>query len=252
MIDTHCHIFDPPLFDNFANELNLAKKAGLTGIISVSTGIDSAKQFLQYHQDVVNILPASRFAIGLHPWFIKKQSPDWLTNLENFLDCFHGIGEIGLDRSHKAPDIKIQIEPFQQQIELAIKYDKPAFLHVIRAHNLVLEFLKKKPKAKGVVHAFSGSPADARSYMAKGWFLGIGGGITRKNAHRLRRIFKKIPLEHIVLETDAPYMGMQSIEPGQTTPANLNLVATKLAGLKKCSLAKVIAITTENVNKIFK
>jgi TatD DNase family protein len=252
MLDTHCHIFDPPLFDNLTNELNLAKKAGLTGIISVSTRINPAKQYIQYHQDVVNILPDSRFALGLHPWFIKEKSPDWLTELENSLDLFQGIGEIGLDRSQRAPDIQIQIEHFQQQLELAVKYDKPAFLHVIRAHNLVLEYLKKMPKARGVIHAFSGSPADARSYTAKGWLLGVGGGITRKNAHRLRRIFKKIPLEHIVLETDSPYMGLQSVDPGQSTPANLELVAKKLAELKNCSLAKIIAITTENANKIFK
>ncbi len=245
MIDTHCHLFDPPLDADVAGVLAEAGKAGLQGVLVVATWASSWKTIVEQRGMVRGFLPLSGCAIGLHPWFVHDIPVDWETRLSSLLDGADALGEIGLDRGDRAPAMELQEPVFERQLELAVQRKLPVLLHVVRAHDLVLHHLKNhQGKVRGIVHAFSGSPEDARSYLDRGFKLGIGGGITRANAHRLRRVVSRLPLDSIVLETDSPYLGTETVPAGSSRPAHVVQVAEKLAQVMGVSVEEVVTQTT--------
>lgn len=248
MFDTHCHLFDPPLDPGSA--LADAVRNKLTGLAVVCTHFSSLPKIIEGRPGVREVLPGAVFALGVHPWFVEELPEGWEEPLREALAHVEAVGEIGLDRGKRAPDIQLQLGPFSKQMAMARSLDKPALLHVVRAHDLVLAHLKEHPGGRGIIHAFSGSPADAKAYVALGWCLGIGGGIARESAHRLRRIVKGLPLEALVLETDSPYMWTPASEAGASAPADVVGVAEKLAEIKGVPLEQVVEITSANARRI--
>lgn len=249
MIDTHCHLFDPPLEPQTA--LTHAKAAGVKGVVVVCTHFSSFDTLLGGREAVRQLLPEVWFTLGVHPWFVEELSNGWEAVLEQALPRVDALGEVGLDRGNRAPDLALQLPPFHVQLELAKSLKKPVLLHVVRAHDLVLECVKGEPSLRGILHAFSGSPAQATQYVDRGWYLGIGGGIARENAHRLRRVVKKLPLSALVLETDSPYMWTPSSPAGASRPGDLLPIAQTLAVLKGVELEEVIQTTTLNARSVF-
>ncbi|MBU1068905.1 TatD family hydrolase, partial [Myxococcota bacterium] len=143
------------------------------------------------------------------------------------------------------PAMELQEPVFARQLRLAAGAGLPVLVHVVKAHDLVLHHLKENGQGvRGIIHAFSGSPEDARAYIDRGFLLGIGGGITRENAHRLRRVVSKIPLESLVMETDSPYLGTETIPAGASRPVHVLQVAQKLAELFGVPLETVVTVTT--------
>lgn len=244
MIDTHCHLFDPPLADDITGVVTRASEAGVTGLFVVATDVASWDRLKHRNSADTWPLKTVRYALGLHPWFVTDAPAGWLERMESELSRFDAVGEIGLDRGSRAPEIELQIPVFHAQMELSEQTKKPALLHVVRAHDLVLQYLKEHPSVRGIIHSFSGSPADARSYIDKGWLLGVGFGITRPNAHRLRRVVKGLPLDALVLETDSPYMKPEGEE--RSEPAMVRAVAEKLAELHGVEVEHVIEVTTRS------
>ncbi len=246
MIDTHCHLFDPPLVDDIPDVVNRAADAGVSGLFVVATDIPSWDRLQNRNTADTSQVQTVHYALGLHPWFVADIPEGWLERLEAELPAFDAVGEIGLDRGNRAPDIELQMPVFHAQMELSEQTGKSALLHVVRAHDLVLQYIKEHPSVRGIIHAFSGSPADARSYIDKGWLLGVGGGITRERAHRLRRIVKGLPLEALVLETDSPYLGTDDVPPGRSEPYLVRKVAEKISELHGVDVEYVIEVTTRN------
>jgi len=245
MIDTHCHLFDAPLRDDPEGVLGEALAAGCTGVLVVATWASAWEEIAASRARVRAVLPDSRVAAGLHPWFVHEAPADWQSRLAALLPRLDAIGEIGLDRGERAPAMELQEPVFARQLQLASEAGLPVLVHVVKAHDLVLHHLKENGRnIRGIIHAFSGSPEDARAYIERGFLLGIGGGLTRENAHRLRRVVSKIPPESLVLETDSPYLGTETVPAGASRPAHVLQVALKLAELLGVSLESVVSLTT--------
>ncbi|MBU1241583.1 TatD family hydrolase [Myxococcota bacterium] len=245
MIDSHCHLFDAPLREDPEGVLAEAGEAGITGVLVVATWASAWDEIVASRGRVRQMLPDSRVAAGLHPWFVHEAPQDWDERLTALLPRLDAIGEIGLDRGERAPAMDLQEPVFARQLRLAAGAGLPVLVHVVKAHDLVLHHLKETGQGvRGIIHAFSGSPEDARAYIDRGFLLGIGGGITRENAHRLRRVVSKIPLESLVMETDSPYLGTETIPAGASRPVHVLQVAQKLAELFGVPLETVISVTT--------
>ncbi|PKN47447.1 MAG: DNAase [Deltaproteobacteria bacterium HGW-Deltaproteobacteria-17] len=252
MIDSHCHLFDAPLREDPDGVLNEAAQAGITGIMVVATWASAWDEIVANRGRVREALPDSRVAAGLHPWFVHEAPGDWATRLEALLPRIDAIGEIGLDRGERAPAMELQEPVFARQLQLAAEAGLPVLVHVVKAHDLVLHHLKENGRnVRGIIHAFSGSPEDARAYIERGFLLGIGGGITRENAHRLRRVVSKIPLESLVLETDSPYLGTETVPAGASRPVHVLQVAGKLAELFGVPLETVRSVTSAGFSNLW-
>jgi len=252
MIDSHCHLFDAPLAQDPEGILLEAREAGCTGVLVVATWASAWEEIAASRERVRAILPDSRVAAGLHPWYVHEAPGDWEARLTGLLPRLDAVGEIGLDRGDRAPAMELQEPVFVRQLQLAAEAELPVLIHVVRAHELVLHHLNQvRPRPRGIIHAFSGSPEDARAYADRGFLLGIGGGLTRENAHRLRRVVSKIPLGSLVLETDSPYLGTETVPAGASRPAHVAQVAGRLAEVLGRPLDEIIAATSANLRRLW-
>ncbi len=256
IIDTHCH-FDVEDFDVDRSEV--AARALLAGVDAIVIPGYVASLWPRLF-DVCASLNTPRLwpAPGLHPCYIALHTRADIAELERIIstkpECV-AIGEIGLDYfldELKAPEVKArQQEFFRAQLELARRYSKPVILHVRKAHQDVLHILQAMKFCEGgIVHAYSGGIEEARHYARLGFRLGIGGPLTYDQSKRLRSVVKEMPLETLVLETDAPDMiPLPHRKPGvhrtRNSPEFLPSVAAAMAELKQLPLAQVQAMTRQ-------
>jgi TatD DNase family protein len=206
LIDSHCHI-DFCCFDHDRNDvLNSCKKLAIDTIVIPGT---EASQW-QKQIDLCHLYPQLRFALGLHPYFLKSFESLHLVELSQLLNQFQdkvlAVGEIGLD-THIDVDWKLQLQVFEQQLLIAEERMLPVILHHRNSHNELIRTLKaKKFTQGGIVHAFSGSMEVAKTYIDLGFKIGVGGGITYSRASKTRNTLTQLPINCLVLETDAPDM----------------------------------------------
>ena len=161
------------------------------------------------------------------------------------------VGEIGLDYYLKDLNKKKQQEIFDAQLELAQKFDLPVILHVRKAHDDVLQALRKHKGNGGTVHAFNGSVQQAKQYISLGFKLGFGGALTFENARHLRQLAQNLPLESIVLETDSPDMRPANDVSSRNTPLSLLPVFDTLVSLRKEAEEDIAEQTSLNVMSVF-
>ena len=251
LTDTHCHLYSEEFKVDIEEVIQNATIEGvqkfyLPGIDS--TAIESMlaleKQFPE------KCIPM----MGLHPCYVKNNYNEeleivrgWLTQRE-----FSAIGEIGLDFYWDKTFVIQQYQAFRVQIEWAIEYRRPIVIHTRNAMqetiNLVKEY--KSKGLSGIFHCFSGSYESAKEIIDAGFYLGIGGVVTYKNAG-LAEVLTKIDLKHLVLETDAPYLTPVPFRGKRNESSYLKYVATKIAAIKQVPVEEVASITTANAEKIF-
>ena len=192
--------------------------------------------------------------MGLHPCYVKENVHDELAIMEAWLTkrTFSAIGEIGLDYHWDKTYINEQKKAFRTQIEWSLQYNRPIVIHTREATKDTIEIVKEyAPKGvRGVFHCFSGSVETARQIIDLGFYLGIGGVLTYKNAG-LQEVAQLIDLKHIVLETDAPYLSPVPHRGKRNESSYTLFIAEKLANLKGIDLTTVANITTENALKLF-
>lgn len=199
------------------------------------------------------------WAAGLHPWWIKDLNPDAssaaaFTNLlrEALADsnCV-AVGECGLDAMIETP-LAEQLRLLNLHLQLASELSLPLIIHNRKTHSELLSALKKFTlPAGGVIHGFSGSIEIARAYWSLGFRLGIGGTITYERAHKTREAVKLLPIEAMVLETDAPDMPLQGQQGQRNSPVNILLVARALADIRGESLEAIAYHTRQNTCRLF-
>lgn len=255
-IDTHCH-FD---VEEFAHDRQqVAADAYAQGVEAIAVIAYLAKywpQLLAVCQQIQQpqLLPV----LGLHPCYIAEHQLSDLAQLEQHLqqnDCI-AIGEIGLDTYvdyiKQAELYQKQQQFFSEQLALAKHYQKPVVLHVRKAHADVFKILKQhKFNQGGIVHAFSGGVEEAKTYAKLGFKLGIGGSLTYPQAKRLHSVVAAMPIESLVIETDAPDMipmphRQQNAKHTRNSPAYLASVAQALAQAKQLSLQQLAPILWQN------
>jgi TatD DNase family protein len=192
--------------------------------------------------------------MGVHPCSVKANYLDELSLVEEWLSKrkFAAVGEIGLDFYWDKTFTTQQYKAFRMQIELSIQYKLPIVIHTRNAMQETIDVVKEfVPKGvRGIFHCFGGSYQNAKEIIDAGFFLGIGGVLTYKKSG-LADVLEKIDLQHIVLETDSPYLTPVPFRGKRNESSYLKFIAEKLAQIKNVSVEEVAAITTVNAEKIF-
>lgn len=251
LIDTHSHIY----LDEFDKDRpDLLEKADKVGIIRVlMPAIDAAthKKMMDMEQRFPSVCVSM---MGLHPCSVKENYLAELDTVKAFLDNkkFVAIGETGLDFYWDLTFKEQQYDSFQRQIDWALEYDVPIVIHSRNSTDECINMVSKNQQGrlKGVFHCFTGSVDQAKRVIDNGFYLGIGGVVTFKNAG-LDKVMGEIGLEHVVLETDAPYLAPVPFRGKRNEPSYISYVAQKLAEIKGIKIEEVAAITTANAQKLF-
>lgn len=254
LIDTHTHL-DFPDFD--ADRRAVLARCRTLGVEKlVVLGVQQANWPRLWQ--LVEQEDGLYAAFGLHPVYLDQHSPEHLVELRHWLQRLSGhpklcaLGEFGLDWYLEGLDRVRQQALFEAQLALACEFELPALLHVRRAHAQTIATLKRyRPARGGIVHAFAGSLEEAREYQKLGFRVGLGGAATWPQAHRLRKVVAGLPLESIVLETDAPDMA-PSLYPNQrNSPEYLPDICTTLAALRGISAAALAEASYRNACDLF-
>ena len=264
MIDTHCHIDDPQYTEGLDAFVAEQRQDGVEAILVPGVDKTSVKDVLQ----VCNLYPDYLFpALGLHPENVQEDWREQLATIKAAVDksfastpyTLHptlrhsrliAIGEIGLDYHWDVTFKEQQHEALREQMRWAEQYHLPVMIHSRDATEDTLKILREFPAVKGVMHCFSGSHEVAEQVVKMGYYLGIGGVLTFKNC-KLAEHLVGIPLEALVLETDAPYMAPVPYRGKRNESRWMRYVAERLAQVYDCSVEHVIEQTTANAKALF-
>ena len=250
-IDTHAHVYAAEL----TSDIDLVMKNAITNGVDkiLMPAIDSSS--LEAMLEIETKYPAHCIAMmGLHPCYVKENYKEELALVETWLAKrkFIAIGEIGLDYYWDKTFAKEQQFVFETQMQWALDLKLPIAIHTRNAMGETIELVKPfaKKGLRGVFHCFSGSKESATQIIEMGFHLGLGGVLTYKNAGVAEAV-KDIPMEYLVLETDAPYLAPVPYRGKTNEPAFMLEVAKKLAEIKSMPLHEVAEITTKNAEKLF-
>lgn len=250
-IDTHTHLYREYYPENFEEVVQRAIDADVTQMILGCVNSETPAQI----NDAVSIFPDNMFAlVGLHPEDTKENFEEELAALEPHIEDRNviGIGEIGLDYYWDRTYEKQQQDVFYRQLCWARDRQMPLSLHIRNAYPDAIHILQRfKPgELAGVMHCFSGGIQEAEWAVNRGFAIGVGGVVTFKNS-KLQELLPKIGLEHIVLETDAPYMAPVPHRGKTNESSYIPIIAQKLAEIFQVSLSDVADQTTANAHRIF-
>ncbi|MDH0726613.1 TatD family hydrolase [Stutzerimonas stutzeri] len=254
LIDTHTHLDFEMFDDDRAQVIARARNAGVERIVVLGVHAANWQRVWQLACDE----PSVHAALGLHPVFLEEHQDAHVQQLRDWLERLRGepklcaVGEIGLDYYIDNPDIERQQRLLEAQLALAADFSLPVLLHVRRAHAPMIATLKRyKLERSGVIHAFSGSWEEAREYLRLGFRLGLGGAGTWPQAQRMHRVLRQLPLEAIVLETDAPDIPPAGHAGERNSPELLPEICRRLADLKGIDAHALAAVSYRNSCELF-
>lgn len=249
LIDSHCH-FDAAEFD--ADRAAVHARALAAGIANqIVPAVDAASW------PKLKIICAQQTglhpAYGLHPMYLAQHRPDHLRELRTWIEreAPVAVGECGLDYFVDGLDAEQQLFYFDAQLKLAREFDLPVIVHARRAVDAVIAAIRRVGGLRGVIHSFPGSPEQAAQLQQLGFLLGIGGPVTFERANRLRKLVAQIPLEQLLLETDAPDQPGAAHRGQRNEPAYLLEVVETVAQLRGISREELAAATTKNAERLF-
>jgi TatD DNase family protein len=261
IIDTHAHL-DAEAFDSDRNEAILrAQQAGVGAIINPGAGLAESRA-------AVALAEASQViyaAVGVHPHEADTLTQDTVEELRGLAQhpCVVAIGEIGLDFYRDYAPRDAQRAAFRAQLALAREVDRPVIVHDRDAHGEVLTTLRQwfgevtgqrtgPQRPFGVLHCFSGSLEMAREAIGLGFYIGVDGPVTFRRASRLRSIVQALPLEHLLVETDCPYLTPEPYRGHRNEPAYVRFVVEAIAELHGVPVEEAAKVTTANARRVFR
>lgn len=250
MIDTHSHIYGPEFDDDRAEVLQRARLAGVDKVLLPNINEESIARMLQVAKEYPDMCYPM---MGLHPEDVKEDWAQVLDRMEMQLDGMIAVGEVGLDFYWDTTFRKEQIEAFERQICWAVEHNLPLVIHMRKAEQELLEVMErhKSDGLRGVFHCFGGSKETAsRMLKHEGFVLGIGGVVTFKNS-RLAETLRHVPLDRIVLETDAPYLAPVPYRGKRNEPSYVAHVARFLSDIYNVSEEEVNDVTNLAVKRVF-
>lgn len=243
LTDTHFHL---DLNDNIDKILEESRQNDVRNFIISGCDLKGIEEGIE----IINKYPDVYLTIGIHPDEIKDFNDNTISYLENLIKNnkkIIGIGEIGLDYYHNKENKEEQKRIFKMQLDLAMRLNLPVVIHTRDAFQDTYDILKEY-NLKGIIHCFSGSLESANMYINLGYLLGIGGVSTYKNTN-LKSVLESIDINHIVFETDSPYLTPEPKRNEINSPKNISIICDNLCKIKNLNRADVIKITTENVIK---
>ncbi len=247
LIDTHSHIYTEEFKEDISQVIQRAKEVGVEKIFLPTTDVPSIETMLElYATDTSFFVPF----VGLYPGDVREDVEDQLSNFYTLLrdERIKGIGEIGLDFYWDRDYYEQQLFAFETQTRWSKENnDMPLSIHCRKAFEEIFTCFKhlNYPSYKGVFHCFGGDINQAKKVIEMGFLLGIGGVVTFKNAH-LKEVVKQVDLQHIVLETDAPYLAPTPHRGQRNEPMFLKDIVQMIAEIKEISIEEVAQQTTQN------
>ena len=246
-IDTHCHIFSE-YYDDISELIEKIKDAGISKVIVNGCDMKSNLEILE----LVNKYDIVYGALGFHPTDLDEYNDEWITWLDEHINDkkIVALGEIGLDYHYDNTDKILQKDVFRKQLLIAQKYNKPVIVHSRDSIQDTYDILKEF-NLKGSMHCYSGSLEMAREFIKLGYYIGVGGVVTYKNASNILNVIKNISLEYILLETDSPYLTPEPYRGMKNSSCYIPIIAEKIASIKEVSLEDVSKITTMSAERLF-
>lgn len=250
-VDTHTHIYKEYYPDDFDEVVSRALNAGVTQMVVPCVNPSS----IPFIREAVHAYPDHLFPlIGLHPSDVNENYRDDLKVMYEHLEDAEmiGVGEIGLDLYHERDFLKEQQKVFYTQLGWAADAGLPMSVHIRSAYPEALEVLRdfERARLRGVMHCFSGGLREAEKVIEMGFALGIGGVVTFKNS-RLPDLVKEVGLEHLVLETDSPFLAPTPHRGTPNESSYVPLVAAKLAEIFEVPVEEIADVTTANAHSVF-
>lgn len=249
LVDSHCHL-DVGEFDADRDEImSRAHAAGVTQQVVPAIDAHTWPRL----KAVCAAQPGLHAAYGLHPVYLQAHRREDLESLRAWIERERpvAVGECGLDFFVEGLDRDEQAHYFDAQLALAREFDLPLVVHARRAVDAVIAAIRRHPGVRGVVHSFSGSAEQAAQLHKLGWLLGLGGPVTYPRANRLRALAARMPLEQLLLETDAPDQPDSDHRGQRNEPARLPRVLEAIAALRTEGAERIAEATSANAARLF-
>jgi TatD DNase family protein len=250
LVDAHCH-FDFPRFDDCREtELEKARQAGLVAL--VIPGV--RKPDWPRVRSTAESYRGAYYCLGVHPWYVGDHKDTDMQVLQDLLSSYPdlcvGVGECGLDKL--SGDVRAQWPWFEWQAELASAMNYPLIIHSVKTHDEVHGFLNRAGwSGRALIHGFSGSYQQAKKLVDLGCYIGVGGVITYQRARKTRDAIARLPVESLVLETDAPDMSPAGVARGYNSPACLGQIFQALTTLRRTSPEALMPSLLNNVCRLY-
>ncbi len=248
-VDTHCHLNDPGFERTLPDVMARAGAAGVRAFVVPSYDLES----LDRTAGLASSFPGVIFpALGIHPWHVSEgiDYGEILSFIRQHPPA--AIGEIGLDFSPECPPQEVQVRSFALQLEWASEFDLPVTIHCRRAYDTLYQaILDRAGRVRGALHSFSGSKEMMFKLIDLGFYIGFSGSVTRRTAKKYQKNAQAVPLDRILLETDAPSIATETTVVSEVEPRHVVEVARKIAELRGLSLEEVSEKTTENAQRLF-
>ncbi len=250
IFETHAH-YDAEQFDE-DRELLLGSmpSRGVETVVNIGASLEGCQASIELAKKYAHVYAA----VGVHPdevGALNEETFSWLKQQYSY-EKVVAVGEIGLDYYWDNESHDVQKKWFIAQLKLAKEQKLPVVIHSREATEDTLDIMKEYGRElSGVIHCFSGSVEVAREYVKMGYYLGIGGVVTFKNSRKLKEVVVDTPLEHLVLETDAPYLAPTPNRGKRNDSTQLEYVAREIAELKGITYEEVVNVTRENGRKLY-
>lgn len=249
LVDSHCHL-DAAEFDS--DRAAVVSRARASGVLQqVVPAVDAAgwPKLREICAADAGLFPA----YGLHPMYLREHQPAHLDELRDWIERERpvAVGECGLDFFVEGLDADAQRFYFEGQLKLAREFDLPAIVHARRAVDAVIAAVKRVGKLRGVVHSYSGSAEQARQLFDLGLLIGLGGPVTYERANRLRQLAANVPLDSLLLETDAPDQPDSRHRGERNEPSRLPFVCETIAALRGVEPREIARATADNARRLF-
>lgn len=257
LVDTHCHLLEPHFATDRDEVIDRAARAGVDRLVTLGVDLPSSAAAADLAASRDGIFAAA----GFHPHDAAAFRPGDEARLAELAERPEvvAIGEIGLDffRNHAPRDV--QLDVFRRQLDLAVELGLPVAIHDREAHSAIAEELQawvrrhaRRPDPAGVLHCFSGDRALAEACVGWGFMISLAGPLTYPKSAHLVEVAARIPLEHLVVETDAPYLPPQGRRGQRNDPTGVVAVAERLAGIRGVPVGDVAAATSANAVRLFR
>lgn len=249
IFDTHAHYNDEAFRNDLDAVVGQFHEAGIGRVVNVADSVASVDRVLE----LADRYPFFYAALGIHPACVGALTEEKLSGIRAKLHApkVVAVGEIGLDYHYGTEDKDLQQHWFRRQLSMAREERLPVIIHSRDAAKDTMDLIREEKGITGVIHCYSYSPEMAEEYVRMGFFIGVGGVVTFRNGRKLKETVRRIPIGHIVLETDCPYLAPEPHRGERNSSLYLPYVVKAIAALKEMTPEEVIRATEQNAERLY-